>query len=136
MLLGLITPTSGDGEVLGCPISRPAAYLASGRCVERSACVLSVADRGERTDVPSHSGVSGDIPAGQRPVSSHERSCRQRIALTLRTICVFPMTHHVKCVALLEKTGSDPRRRRIAMNSSQVASRESRVDGGTERESR
>ncbi len=27
MLLGLITPTSGDGEVLGHPIDRPAAYL-------------------------------------------------------------------------------------------------------------
>ena len=27
MLLGPITPTSGDGEVLGHPISRPAAYL-------------------------------------------------------------------------------------------------------------
>ena len=27
MLLGLITPTSGDGEVLGHPIGRPAAYL-------------------------------------------------------------------------------------------------------------
>jgi ABC-2 type transport system ATP-binding protein len=27
MLLGLIAPTGGGGEVLGCPISRPAAYL-------------------------------------------------------------------------------------------------------------
>jgi ABC-2 type transport system ATP-binding protein len=27
MLLGLVTPTSGDGEVLGHPIDRPAAYL-------------------------------------------------------------------------------------------------------------
>jgi ABC-type multidrug transport system ATPase subunit len=27
MLLGLITPTRGDGEVLGHPIERPAAYL-------------------------------------------------------------------------------------------------------------
>ena len=27
MLLGLITPSSGDGEVLGHPIGRPAAYL-------------------------------------------------------------------------------------------------------------
>jgi ABC-2 type transport system ATP-binding protein len=27
MLLGLITPTRGDGEVLGHPIDRPAAYL-------------------------------------------------------------------------------------------------------------
>ena len=42
--------------------------------------------------------------AGQRLVSSDERSCRQRIALTLSTFGVFPMTHHVECVALLERT--------------------------------
>ena len=46
-----------------------------------------------------------DVPsgkaAGQRLVCSHERSCRQRIAPTLRIIGVFPMTHHVECVALL-----------------------------------
>lgn len=29
------------------------------------------------------------------------------IALMLRPIDVFSMTHHVECVALLEKTGSD-----------------------------
>jgi hypothetical protein len=28
-----------------------------------------------------------------------------RIALTLRPIDVFPMTHHVECVALMEKGG-------------------------------
>jgi hypothetical protein len=33
--------------------------------------------------------------------TSRERSCRQRIALTLSTIGVFPMTHHVECVATL-----------------------------------
>ena len=32
MLLGLITPSSGDGEVLGHPIGRPAAYLRVGLC--------------------------------------------------------------------------------------------------------
>jgi hypothetical protein len=30
-------------------------------------------------------------------------------ALTLRTLGVFPMTHHVECVALLERTGSELR---------------------------
>jgi len=40
-------------------------------------------------------------PAGQRQVCSDERSCRQRIALTLRTMGAFAMTHHVECVALL-----------------------------------
>ena len=35
--------------------------------------------------------------------SLHERSCPQRIALTLRIIGVFPMTHHVECVALLTR---------------------------------
>jgi len=46
-------------------------------------------------------GVPSDKAAGQRLVCSHERSCRQRIALTLRTIGAFPMTHHVECVAIL-----------------------------------
>jgi hypothetical protein len=54
--------------------------------------------------------VAGDEPAGRRRVSSHERRCPQTIALTLRTIRVFPMTHHVECVALLERTGSDLQR--------------------------
>ena len=39
-----------------------------------------------------------------------ECSQSHRIALTLRLIDLFPMTHHVECVALLEKTGSDLRR--------------------------
>jgi hypothetical protein len=54
-------------------------------------------------------GVPGDIAAGQRQVCSDERSWRQRMALALRTIGAFPMTHHVECVALLEKTGPDLR---------------------------
>jgi hypothetical protein len=32
---------------------------------------------------------------------SDERSFRQKIAVTLRTIGIFPMTHHVECVALV-----------------------------------
>jgi hypothetical protein len=36
-----------------------------------------------RREVLSESGVSADIPAGQQPVSSHERSGRQGFALTL-----------------------------------------------------
>jgi hypothetical protein len=44
--------------------------------------------------------------AGQRLVSTAERSRRQRFAFTLRTVGVFPMTHHVECVALLTKSGS------------------------------
>lgn len=31
------------------------------------------------------------------------------IALTLGPIDLFPMTHHVECVALLEQAGADPR---------------------------
>ena len=46
---------------------------------------------------------SGGKSAGQRLDSSDERSCRRRIALTFSTTGVFPMTHHVECVALLEK---------------------------------
>ena len=48
-------------------------------------------------------GVPGDKVAGQRLARSHERSCRQRIALTLRIIGVFPMTSHVECVAMFER---------------------------------
>jgi hypothetical protein len=55
-------------------------------------------------------GVPGNKAAGQPLVCSHERSCCQRIALTFRIVGVFSMTHHVECVALLEKTGSDLRR--------------------------
>jgi hypothetical protein len=43
------------------------------------------------------------IAAGQGPVSPPERSRPQEIAFTLRTAGAFPMTHHVECVALLEK---------------------------------
>lgn len=49
------------------------------------------------------------IVAGQRPVWSDVGGQSQTIALTLRPIDLFPMTHHVECVALLEKTGSDLR---------------------------
>jgi hypothetical protein len=55
------------------------------------------------------SSRSGGQPPGQRPISYDERSCRQGIALTLSTLRVLPMAHHVECVALLEKTGSDLR---------------------------
>jgi hypothetical protein len=48
--------------------------------------------------------VAGDEPAGQRAVSSHERRCPQTIALTLSSISVFPMTHHVECVGVLVPT--------------------------------
>jgi hypothetical protein len=43
------------------------------------------------------------IVAGQRPVWSDVGGQSQTIALTLRPIDLFPMTHHVECVALLEK---------------------------------
>lgn len=44
--------------------------------------------------------ISG-IVAGQRPVWSDVGGQSQTIALTLRPIDLFPMTHHVECVALL-----------------------------------
>ncbi len=52
---------------------------------------------------------SSDIVAGQRPVWSDVGTQSQTIARTLSAIYVFPMTHHVECVALLEKAGSDLR---------------------------
>ena len=43
------------------------------------------------------------IAAGQRPFAACTGNCSQRIAFTLRARDLFPMTHHVECVALLEK---------------------------------
>lgn len=40
------------------------------------------------------------IAAGQRPVWPDGCSHSHTIALTLSRINVFPMTHHVECVAL------------------------------------
>jgi len=51
----------------------------------------------------------GGIAAGQGPVSPPERGRPQRIAFTLVIVGAFPMTSHVECVALLEKTGPDLR---------------------------
>jgi len=39
----------------------------------------------------------------QWPISCPERGRPQRIAFTLVIIGAFPMTHHVECVALLER---------------------------------
>ena len=41
--------------------------------------------------------------AGQRLVSAGERNRRQRIAFSLSDVGVFPVTHHVECVVLLER---------------------------------
>ncbi|HEY9566177.1 MAG TPA: hypothetical protein VIR30_20645 [Nocardioides sp.] len=57
----------------------------------------------------SPTDASVDIIAGQRNSLAQEGRRSQRIAFTLATIKVFPMTHHVECVALLTKTGSDLR---------------------------
>ena len=43
------------------------------------------------------------IVAGQRQVWSDVGRQSQAIALTLRPIVLFPMTHHVECVALLAR---------------------------------
>lgn len=51
------------------------------------------------------SGASNCNAAGQGLVWAHARSRPQRLAPTLSPIGVFPMTHHVECVALLEPTG-------------------------------
>ncbi|MBA2717792.1 MAG: ATP-binding cassette domain-containing protein [Chloroflexi bacterium] len=50
MLLGLITPTGGEGEVLGHPIARPATYL------HRVGALISHRDpatRGQRATTPT-----------------------------------------------------------------------------------
>ena len=55
--------------------------------------------------------VEGRKAAGQQLVFSHGRSCGQRIALTLSLVGVFPMTHHVECVAILERASVEDRAR-------------------------
>ena len=44
------------------------------------------------------------IVAGQTPVWTDVGSQSQAIAFTLIAIDVFPMTHHIECVALLTRT--------------------------------
>lgn len=52
---------------------------------------------------------SDRIAAVQRSGSPARCRLSQRIGLTLNGIQVIPMTHHVECVALLEKADSDLR---------------------------
>lgn len=54
---------------------------------------------------PPSTGQMG-ITAGQRLVSPVARSRSQALAVTLTAMYVFPMTHHVECVALLEPVTS------------------------------
>jgi ATPase subunit of ABC transporter with duplicated ATPase domains len=81
MLLGLIAPTGDGGEVLGCPISRLAAYLASGRCVDRNARVPSDADgesepmcRRTQASLATFLQVSGRFPLTNAVVGKGLRS--------------------------------------------------------------
>jgi hypothetical protein len=52
--------------------------------------------------VLSSPDVASGIAAGQGRIRPRVRSRPQRIAAALSAIGVFPMTHHVECVALLE----------------------------------
>ena len=61
-----------------------------------------------RNSAPAPAVLEHGIAAGQRPVSPSKRRRPQRIASTLRTVGVFPMTHHVECVALLRRVGPGP----------------------------
>ena len=56
-----------------------------------------------RKGVLAMSRRNGGIVAGQRLVWSDVGGQSQTIALTLEPIDLFPMTHHVECVALLER---------------------------------
>jgi hypothetical protein len=62
-----------------------------------------------RNTAPAPAVPGGGIAAAQRPVSPPGRGRSQRIAFTRVIVCVFPMTMHAECVALLEKSGSDLR---------------------------
>ncbi len=57
------------------------------------------------TNVLTTSERTSGIVAGQGPVRSDVVSQSQTVALTLSAIQVFPMTHHVECVAVLEREG-------------------------------
>lgn len=62
-----------------------------------------------RSWTPMPARVQNGIAAGHSLVRPHVPSQQQRIASTLRVMSVFPMTHHVECVALLNRTGPDLR---------------------------
>jgi ABC-2 type transport system ATP-binding protein len=65
MLLGLITPTRGDGEVLGHPIDRPAAYLHRfGALIEAPAFYPTLTGK---ANLQVFAGVAGPGPAGRGP---------------------------------------------------------------------
>jgi hypothetical protein len=57
-----------------------------------------------RNGVPSPSGDEIGIFAGHRPLQADARSRSPRIAATLSRFDLFPMPHHVECVALLTRS--------------------------------
>ena len=54
-----------------------------------------------RIGTPRRARVQNGIAAGHGLVRPHERRRPQAIALTLRVLYIFPMTHHVECAALV-----------------------------------
>ena len=64
-----------------------------------------------RSWTPTQARVQNGIAAGHGLVRPHECRRPQTIALTLRVMYVFPMTHHVECVAHLVKAGPEGARR-------------------------
>ena len=57
-----------------------------------------------RSWTPTLARVQDGIAARHGPVRPPERTRPQRIALTLRVMYGFPMTHHVECIAHLVKS--------------------------------
>ncbi|MCD0447446.1 ATP-binding cassette domain-containing protein [Glycomyces sp. A-F 0318] len=92
MLLGLIRPTSGTGEVLGRPLDRPAAYLERvGALVDGPAFYPRLSGRANLAVLERLAGTRGGIERALEltgiddraddPVGSYSLGMRQRLAL-------------------------------------------------------
>jgi hypothetical protein len=82
--------------------------LSAARAVSPVRCILNI-EINKRIHLQYVNRFQSRKSTGQRLDSSDERSVGKGSRSRSVPSGVFPMTHHVECVALLEKTGSDLR---------------------------
>jgi len=93
MLLGLVTPTSGEGTVLGEPLSQPGAYLGRvGALIEgpafypalsgaRNLAVLATAAGHDPAQIPALLDLVGLSARGDDPVRRYSFGMKQRLGI-------------------------------------------------------